>query len=709
MKTVFLRVLDADDKDAALRAVIRGHEAAEGVHRFEVDPQNFATVPGSPFAYWVRERVLRLFKDLPGFESEDRTAKQGLTTADDFRFARLWWEVSSAAVSRVWFPFAKGGAFSRYYGDTHLMVNWSEGGREVYEFNGIPYGTAGAPLRNPAYYFRPGLTWPHRGAVFSAAALPGGSVFSSSGKAAFVPFEALLPMLALFNSTTTTLLLRIQSDAVRIKFECGLVSRLPIAEVGADDARALGVLARRAWSLNQRLDTRRATSHAFTLPALLQIEGRAIDIRAAAWAAHVHAIEADLHAIQSEIDDHCSELYGIGEADLLLIAKGVWSVADGSFESDEATVDTDEDSEMESGDAGTLAAELVSWAAGVAFGRFDVRLATGERAMPAEPGPFDPLPVCSPGMLAGEDGLPLGVAPSGYPLTFPASGVLVDDPGDPRDLGAALQSVFETVFGASAEACWQEAAAVLDPRGHDLRAWLGSGLFEHHLKLHSKSRRKAPILWQLGVPSGRYSVWLYAHRLTGDSFFQLQSEVVAPKLAYEERRLTGLVQSSEGTPSAKERREIATQEAFVEELRALLEEVKRVAPLWKPTLDDGVVLVMAPLWRLVVHKTWQRELKAKWAELVAGKYDWAQLAMHLWPERVVPKCATDRSLAIAHGLEDAFWIQDDGGKWEARKVAPADTDRLIAVKASHAIKDALESLVTASAPAARGGKREASV
>ena len=89
--------------------------------------------------------------------------------------------------------------------------------------------------------------------------------------------------------------------------------------------------------------------------------------------------------------------------------------------------------------------------------------------------------------------------------------------------------------------------------------------------------------------------------------------MLAPKLAYEERQLTNLVQGSGGSPSAKERREIEAQEAFVEELRVLLEEVKRVAPLWKPTLDDGIVLVMAPLWRLVPHKSWQRELKKKWA------------------------------------------------------------------------------------------------
>ena len=63
-----------------------------------------------------------------------------------------------------------------------------------------------------------------------------------------------------------------------------------------------------------------------------------------------------------------------------------------------------------------LAAGLVSWAVGVAAGRFDVRLATGEREWPEEPDPFDPLPVCSPGMLTGDDGLPLAVPPEGYPI-----------------------------------------------------------------------------------------------------------------------------------------------------------------------------------------------------------------------------------------------------------------------------------------------------
>src|ERR1019366_1944653 len=132
------------------------------------------------------------------------------------------------------------------------------------------------------------------------------------------------------------------------------------------------------------------------------------------------------------------------------------------------------------------------------------------------------------------------------------------------------------------------------------------------------------------------------------------------------------------SPSAAERKAIAIQETYVEELRALLDEVKRVAPLWDPTLDDGIVLTMAPLWRLVPqHKPWQKELKTKWEELAGGKYDWARLAMHLWPERVIPKCVTDRSLAIAHGLEDVFWAEGDNGKWKRRPMPTRSVAELV--------------------------------
>ena len=172
-------------------------------------------------------------------------------------------------------------------------------------------------------------------------------------------------------------------------------------------------------------------------------------------------------------------------------------------------------------------------------------------------------------------------------------------------------------------------------------------------------------------------MWLYAHRLTDDSFFQIQNDVLIPKLAHEERQLASLAESSGNNPSSKERKQIAEHEALIVELRSLLDQVKCVAPLWNPVLDDGIVLSMAPLWRLVPqHKLWQREIKAKWDELVGETYDWSHAAMHFWPERVVPKCSSDRSLAISHGLQNTFWVQSISGTWRQR-LRIADTVRYL--------------------------------
>jgi hypothetical protein len=199
-----------------------------------------------------------------------------------------------------------------------------------------------------------------------------------------------------------------------------------------------------------------------------------------------------------------------------------------------------------------------------------------------------------------------------------------------------------------------------------------------------------------------YSVWLYYHRFTKDTFYKVLSDYVTPKLQHEERKLADFIQSAGGSPTASQRKEIAEQEVFVEELRVFREEIARIAPLWNPNLNDGVIINFAPLWRLVPqHRAWQKECKSCWDKLVAGDYDWAHLAMHLWPERVVPKCTEDRSLAIAHGLEEVFWVEDDKGKWQSRMVDPVTIEQLIKERTSAAVKDALKSLLDAPTPVTR--------
>jgi len=719
VKTIFLRALEAEDKASALCAAINSPEAARGRQRFEVDHESFAYISRSPFSYWVTPKALNCFKCFPLFESDGRIARITNPLGDNLRFVRAWWERDYRNLTcdhndEKWVPLCKGGAFSPFYYDPHLIVRWSFRRSTYVGF----IGTEHRPLEKPAcveHFFNAGITWPVRTGGLSFRIMPAGCIFASKGPAAFDYSggpQSLLALTALVNSRVFVALVGLQLARTELaqSYEVGLIQTTPVPPIEISDRQYLATLSHKAWSLNRSLDTRREISHTFTLPALLQVEGEALASRAAQLFEQIRAVATELDSIRDEIDDRCYSLYGIDGADRRVISDGFDGVSDASGTADDANSSADDDGEDESDadtpiDAAVLTAELVSWAVGVAFGRFNVLLATRRLACPEEPDPFASLPLCSPAMLTADDGLPIASTPGGYPVSFPEDGILVDDRGHARDLTAAMRVVFDEVFGAKADAWWNDIGALLDPKGHDLRTWLTSSYFEHHVKRYSKSRRKAPILWQLAVPSCRYSVWLYAHRLTSDSFFQIQKDVVTPKLAHEDRQLTGLIQGAGPNPSATERKKIAEQEALVGELRSFLEEIKRVAPLWNPMLDDGVALTMAPLWRLVPqHKPWQKELKSKWDELTAGKYDWAHVAMHLWPERVVPKCATDRSLAIAHGLEEIFWAEADDGKWKPRPTPLRHLDELVSERTSIAVKAALKSLLEAPVASGAGSR-----
>ena len=157
-------------------------------------------------------------------------------------------------------------------------------------------------------------------------------------------------------------------------------------------ATAITVLARRAWSLKPALDTTTETSHAFLLP--LALRGRLGGFDPA-------AIEAELARIQAEIDEIAFDLYGFSEADRLAALESVG----GGQASEEEPDDEEEASEPEVPPLDGL----LSWAVGVAFGRFDWRLATGERAAPAEPEPFDQRDrPARPVAVAGRCGAGLG-------------------------------------------------------------------------------------------------------------------------------------------------------------------------------------------------------------------------------------------------------------------------------------------------------------
>ena len=614
----FLWLLNETDKaQALLSACSQIRQGGTVAGAFDLEPESFKAIPGEPFAYWVSDSVRESFCVFPSVVAAgDRAVKQGLATADDFRFARLWWETEASKLKETWSPFAKGGAYSPFYADIYLEVNWASSGAEICNLLDTETRKLSSRPQNTHHYHRPGLTWPRRTTSgLSLRAMPAGCIFADKGPAAFVPEDApeeLLALLALANSQSFSLLVGLQlaaADAAARSYEVGVIQKTPVPNLNAAQRNRLADLARSAWSLKRTLDTVTETSHAFVLPAALRSRTGDYD---------PSAIEAELAGIQAEIDEIALDLYGFSEEDC---EEASHCDGDAGEDGDPADEGTDQPEEVPPLDA------LLSWAVGTTFGRFDWRLATGEREVPPEPEPFDPLPAKSPGML-----------PDGDEPYHHHAGILVDDPSHEHDLPRLITDVLETVDAQVDE---------------DQRRWLRRDFFKYHLQQYSKSRRKAPIYWPLATASGSYTLWLYYPDLTDQTLFTAVNDFVEPKLKQVDSELANLRLAGASRSRADEKR-LEELSDFRDELADLRDTLLKIAPDYKPNHDDGVQITAAPLWSLFRHKPWQKVLKETWEKLGQGDYDWAHLAMAYWPERVREKCVNDKSLAIAHDLEHLY-------------------------------------------------------
>lgn len=306
--------------------------------------------------------------------------------------------------------------------------------------------------------------------------------------------------------------------------------------------------------------------------------------------------------------------------------------------------------------------QTLSFVVGSIFGRWDIRYATAEKKLSQLPDPFDILPVYPPCMLQNADGLPAKPEdiPDNYPLRISWGGILVDEEGHPEDIIGRVREALEVIWKDKAGDIEQEACEILGVRS--LRDYFRKpgNFFANHLKRYSKSRRQAPIYWPISTASGSYTLWLYYHRLTDQTLYTCVNDFVEPKLKQVGEAAGRLRQKSRR--SSAEEKELERLSDLELELKEFRDELLRIAAFWKPNLNDGVQITAAPLWRLFRHTPWRNKLKETWQKLENGDYDWAHLAYSIWPERVREKCKYDKSLAIAHDLEELYEEKPAGAK-----------------------------------------------
>ncbi len=213
-------------------------------NKFITHQQDFHKIPGSPIAYWVSDRVKEIF------EKNERLgnvgdAKQGLATADNNRFLRLWMEVSlektkfyaknnidALESKKKWFPYNKGGEKRRWYGNQEYLVNWENDGYEIKNFKDEKGKLRSRP-QNLEFYFKESISW---GLITSGGCsfryFPNGFIYDVAGMSYFTEKD-MLHTLGILNNKLYYDLTKVLNPTINLQI--GDVANLPYADFKDDN------------------------------------------------------------------------------------------------------------------------------------------------------------------------------------------------------------------------------------------------------------------------------------------------------------------------------------------------------------------------------------------------------------------------------------------------------------------------------------------
>jgi hypothetical protein len=746
----FTGTLDTKEKDRSLRAAAK--KARSGDVKAFRSTSEFASLFGSPFAYWAPNTLIQAVTNQEPAESVGAVARQGLATCDNFRFLRLAHELPPNCAAE-WKPLAKGGEYQPFWSEIPLRARWKDDGHEIKAYIDALHGQWSRVVQSTSLYGIPGATYSERTASsLSLRVLPKGCLFDKVGPfvGASDPELSRSIALVLIGMSYTTAYRFLIETAVGLRdatssgsaarhYLPSMIQRLPWPNIDLEEIKKVSIKAIEAardlvsvnegsefWhdpfipSSSTTLEEYSSNLTRWWCDKLVTIYECAEIFESASLETFGISADEDIKALEEvsgisplryskneaidtnqlldylEIppEDLISELSSVGKIHSTTYKKAYWG--NRSIELLAHLWETHPLSLVKA-----LMGTTVSnkWKEQAAWRLLSIGFGISVNRLNPEQFFTKTVVAVSKDIFATPTHESKNVGG-----TVELTRILVDDQGHPDDVVTAVEEAIQKQLPNITTSQLIESTG---SKRRNLRQLLANDFFDLHLSTYSEFRRKAPIYWQISTPSASYSAWLYYHHITRDTLFRFLNEYITPKIKHEERKLTSITQEYGPNPTTSQRKEIDSQETFVGELRGFRDEITRVAPLWNPNLNDGVILNFAPLWRLVPHhKTWQKECKSAWDKLCKGDYDWAHITMHLWPERVVPKCAEDRSLAIAHELEEMFWYEDEEGKWHQQDVSQEAVEKLISERTSPAVKDAVKTLQEAPSPSSPSSPRK---
>lgn len=234
----YVRLVDINGSEAKRQKALEAIKNPDCGWFYRRDAETFKQIPGTPIAYWASEVTYEAFSANEKIR-EHAWGCNGMTTGENDRFLRLWFEVgsssseycsSSAAEAKrsgaTWFPYNKGGDFRKWYGNEEWVIDWKDDGKRARDYGHL------VP-RSQKYMFLPEITWSKISSGKAAFRYKDkGHLFDVAGLCLFPNEEkADLSLLAFCNSSVAQSFLSFLCPT--LNFEVGGVCSMPFVDLNS--------------------------------------------------------------------------------------------------------------------------------------------------------------------------------------------------------------------------------------------------------------------------------------------------------------------------------------------------------------------------------------------------------------------------------------------------------------------------------------------
>ncbi len=537
-------------------------------YKYHVKSSEFTNIPGYPIAYWVSQEMISTY--LEGVSlGEIASPKTGMTTADNNRFLRLWYEVSMEKVgfncrdhneailsNKKWFPYSKGGGYRKWKGFDEYLVNWENNGFEI-KNNKDSKGKRLASVRSEDKYFKPCITWSAVTSYkFSSRMVESGRIFDSGGSSIF-PKKDLYYLQGLLNSKITDTHLAMCNPT--LNFQPRDISNIPLI-YPKDETLKLRVeeLVKECCNISKDDWDSFETSWDFKRSPLLPngFEEGLVSDSFEKWSKQTEERFNNLKANEEEINSILIDVYNLHKDLKSYVEDRDVTVSNSNLERD--------------------IKDFISYSIGCIFGRYSL----DEEGLIYAGGEFDTSKYQT--FPADQDNI-LPILPGAY----------FED-----DIVSRFIDFVKVTFGE--ETLSENLDFISDTLGkkkgetakETIRRYFLNDFFKHHVQTY----KKRPIYWLF--TSGKqkaFNCLIYMHRYDKTTLSRIRTDYLHEyqiRLDAEKRDLLTII---EGDSTAKEisnaKKELKSLEKKIEELKEYDEILHHMADMQiEMDLDDGVVV-----------------------------------------------------------------------------------------------------------------------